>query len=412
MDHMIKSISCFIICTGIFCLSSSGKEDKLWRKAQRVHNRMITIDTHHDTPYLLLKEDFDLFERHEAPDSRVDFPRMKEGGLDVAFFAAFTGQKPRTPENYREAFQDVTEMIDSIHSIVVRRPDIAQLALRSEDISRITMARKHAICIGMENGFPIKTDLSRIEYFYKRGVRYLTLCHSFHNDICDSSSDAAPPEHNGVSDFGRMVIHEMNRLGMMVDVSHISDQSFFDVMNMSQAPVIASHSSVRVICDHDRNMSNEMIKKLAENGGVIQLCLLDDYVKEPDTTTQRYAEQKRLMEIYRSEYAAMNEKEKEAFGKEWAEMKKLPKELPRVSDLVDHIDHVVKLVGIDYVGIGSDFDGGGGLADCEDVSQFPNITYELLKRGYKSRDIRKIWGGNFLRVWKEVEKVAGKLGDK
>jgi membrane dipeptidase len=407
---MIKTICCFILLSGSLNFSSYGKDDKLWKKAQRVHQRVTAIDTHNDTPMMLLREGFDIYEKHEAPASRIDFPRMKEGGLDVAFFAAFTGQKPRTPENYRQAFQDATQMIDSIQSIVVRKPEIAQLALNADDIPLIVSTGKHAVCIGLENGFPVATHLSRVEAFYKRGVRYMTLCHSFHNDICDSSSDAAAPEHGGVSEFGEMVIHEMNRLGMMVDVSHISDQSFFDVMNKSQAPVIASHSSVRAICKHDRNMSDDMIKQLAENGGVIQLCLLDDYVKEPDTTTQRYAEQQRIMKIYRSEYATMNRQEKEAFEKEWQEMKKLPKAIPTVADLVDHVDHIVKLVGVEYVGIGSDFDGGGGLADCADVSQFPNITYELLKRGYKTKDIKKIWGSNFLRVWKDVEKVAGKLG--
>ena len=407
---MVKAITFFVLLNGIFCLATYGKDDKLWKKAQRIHQRVTTIDTHNDTPLLLVKEGFDIYGKNEAPASRVDFPRMKEGGLDVAFFAAFTGQTPRTPENYRQAFQDATQMIDSIQSMVVRKPEIAQLALNASDIPLIVSAGKHAVCIGLENGFPVATHLSRVEAFYKRGVRYMTLCHSFHNDICDSSSDAAAPEHGGVSEFGGMVIHEMNRLGMMVDVSHISDAAFFDVMKKSQAPVIASHSSARAICKHDRNMSDDMIKQLAENGGVIQLCLLDDYVKEPDTTTQRYAEQQRLMKIYRSEYATMNGQQKAAFEKEWQEMKKLPKQLPTVADLVDHVDHIVKLVGVDYVGIGSDFDGGGGLADCADVRQFPNITYELLKRGYKTKDIKKIWGGNFLRVWKDVEKVAGKLG--
>ena len=407
---MTKVISCVIIFVGIFSLSSHGKDARLRKKADRLHERIITIDTHNDTPSLLIKEGFHITERHEAPDSRVDFPRMKEGGLDAAFFAVFTGQKPRTTENYRQAFQDATKMIDSIQSMLVRNRDIAQLALTSGDIPVISMAGKHAVCIGMENGFPIAKHLSRVEDFYKRGIRYMTLCHSFHNDICDSSSDPAPPEHDGVSEFGRMVIHEMNRLGMIVDVSHISDQAFFDVMKMSQAPVIASHSSVRAICRHDRNMSDEMIRELSANGGVIQICLLDDYVKDPDTTTQRYAVQSRLMKIYQTGYNQMTDSEKEVFDKEWREMKKLPKELPTVSELVDHIDHVAQLVGVGHVGIGSDFDGGGGLAGCADVAQFPNITYELLTRGYKAKDIRKIWGGNFLRVMKEVEKVAGELG--
>jgi membrane dipeptidase len=167
---------------------------------------------------------------------------------------------------------------------------------------------------------------------------------------------------------------------------------------------------VRAVCKHDRNISDEMIKKLAENDGVIQMCLLDDYIKVPDTTTRRYAVESQLMHRYRTEYKQMNETEKATFNREWRDMKKnYPKELPTVSDLVDHIDHVVNLVGVEYVGIGSDFDGGGGLADCADVSEFPNITYELLKRGYSERDIKKIWGGNLLRVFREVEKTAGTL---
>ncbi|WP_159517580.1 dipeptidase [Sunxiuqinia indica] len=389
--------------------SAQKKDSRLWRKAQNLHQRIITIDTHNDTPILLLKDGFDIGEQHNASECQVDFPKMDEGSLDVSFFGVFTGQKPRTKANYRHAFLHANTMIDSIHAMVVSHPDFAQLAYSPENISNIQLAGKHVICIGMENGFPIAKELSRIEGFYNRGVRYITLCHSFHNDICDSSSDLTPPEHGGVSEFGQMVIHEMNRLGMMVDVSHLSDDSFFDVMNMSQAPVIASHSCARAVANHDRNMSDEMIKKLAENGGVIQMCLLDDYIKEPDTSTERYAAESRLMKIYRTKYSKMSDQEKEVFEADWRNMKKLPKKLPTVADMVDHIDHIVQLVGVDYVGIGSDFDGGGGLADCNDVSQFPNITYELLKRDYKPKDIRKIWGGNFLRVWREVEKVSGKL---
>ncbi|MGQ7868934.1 dipeptidase [Sunxiuqinia sp. sy24] len=388
------------------------KDQRLWKKALRIHKRALTIDTHCDTPMEMLKPGFKLGEQHERTESLVDLPRMKAGGLDALFFAVFTGQQPRTAENYRQTYQLAKQMLDSIQAATIKHADLAMLALTADHAERIAQTGKRAIYIGMENGFPLGKDLNRVQEFYTRGVRYTTLCHSFHNDICDSSSDAAEPEHHGVSDFGRMVIHEMNRLGMMVDVSHLSDDSFFDVMNMSQAPVIASHSSVRAICKHDRNMSDEMIKKLAEQGGVIQICLLDDYIKEPDTTTQRYAIQNQLMHVYRTEFHAMNEQQKEAFNQKWDDMKKnYPKKLPTVSDLVDHIDHVVNLVGVDYVGIGSDFDGGGGLADCADVSQFPNITYELLKRGYSERDIKKIWGENLIRVFREVEKTAGTLAN-
>ncbi len=409
---MKQLIILFLLSMGILSTQAEEKDRRLWKKALRIHDRALTVDTHCDTPMEMISGNFDIGDEHQSPDSRVDLPRMKAGGLDAMFFAVWVGQKPRTDENYFKSYQLAHQMLDSIHSAAIRHQATASLALTADQTATIESAGKRAIYIGLENGFPLAKNLERVEEFYAHGVRYITLCHSFHNDICDSSSDLAEPEHHGVSDFGRMVIHEMNRLGMMVDVSHISDQAFFDVMNMSQAPVIASHSSVRAVCKHDRNMSDGMITKLAEEGGVIQICLLDDYIKEPDTTTQRYAIQSRLMQIYRTNYNQMNETEKAAFNQEWQDMKKnYPKKLPTVSDLVDHIDHVVNLVGVDYVGIGSDFDGGGGLADCADVGDFPNITYELLKRGYSEREIKKIWGGNLLRVFREVEKTAGALAD-
>lgn len=386
-------------------------EQKLEKKVHRIHEKCLTVDTHCDTPMLMIKPGFNVREEHQAPNSRVDLPRMKKGGLDAMFFAVFTSQKPRTEENYDKTYKLAHQMLDSIHAMLKQNNDLATLALNADDLARIEKTGKRAIYIGMENGFPLAKDLSRVEEFYKLGVRYITLCHSYHNDICDSSSDGKPAEHNGVSEFGKQVIAEMNRLGMMIDVSHASDKSFFDAVELSKAPVIASHSSVRAVARHNRNMTDEMIRKLAEKGGVIQICLLDEYIKEPDTTTVKYQRMKILHQKYRDGADKMSETEKEALHKEWDTVQALnPEELPTVKNLCDHIDHVKNLVGVDYVGIGSDFDGGGGLRDCADVSQFPNITSELLRRGYTENEIKKIWGGNLLRVFREVEKYAAKHG--
>lgn len=245
--------------------------------------------------------------------------------------------------------------------------------------------------------------------FYKRGVRYITLCHSSNNEICDSSTDKKGPEHDGLSNFGKRVVSEMNDLGMIVDVSHISDKSFYDVIKKSKAPVIASHSSVRAIAHHNRNMTDKMIKSLADQGGVIQICLLDTYIKDPDTTTLHYQKRKELSLIWDTKFDSMNDTEKEELRAEWRNLSvKYPKKLPTVADYVDHIDYVKNLVGIDYVGIGSDFDGGGWIDGCADVSEMPNITKEMLVRGYTEEEILKVWGGNFFRIFKEVENFARK----
>jgi membrane dipeptidase len=408
---MIKSLLIFSLCAAsMFVFAEKNADVKFEKKVQRIHAKCLTVDTHCDTPMLMVKPGFNVREEHEAPKYRVDFPRMKKGGLDAMFFAVFTGQKPRTEENYRKTYDLANQMLDSIHSSLKHNSDLATLALKADDLAKIEKTGKRAIFIGMENGFPLAKDLSRVEEFYNRGVRYITLCHSYHNDVCDSSSDAKPAEHNGVSDFGKQVIAEMNRLGMMVDLSHASDKSFFDAIELSKAPIIASHSSVRAIAQHNRNMTDEMIKKLAAKGGVIQICILDEYIKNPDTTAVSYKRIKQIRKIYSGGMEKMTEAEKEALFAEWDELKAWKQtELPNVKDLVDHIDHVKNLVGVDYVGIGSDFDGGGGLIDCTDVSQFPNITRELLRRGYTETEIRKIWGGNLLRVFREVEKVGEKL---
>lgn len=371
-----------------------------------IHHKALVIDTHTDTPMELLNPEFNPAERHQAPKSRVDFPRLREGDVDAIFFGLFTGQRDRIAENYDQAYKMANRMLDSTLVAVHRNPEMVMMASTSREIRQISRQGKTAICLGMENGFPLAKDLTRVAEFYHKGVRYITLCHSSNNDICDSSTDTDSAEHNGLSSFGRDVVAEMNRLGMIVDVSHISDKSFFDVLEISKAPVIASHSSVRTLCNHPRNMSDDMIRALAAKGGVIQICILDNYIVPQDTTSENYRLHQELRRKYKG-FKYKNDAERQAAWSAYDSIDvNFPTVLPTIAQAVDHIDYVVKLAGVDYVGIGSDFDGGGGLADCPDVAAFPRITAELLKRGYSEEDIDKIWGGNFLRVFKAVEKAT------
>jgi len=373
----------------------------------RAHHRAVVIDTHTDTPMDMANQWFNLAERHEAPASRVDIPRLIEGDVDAIFFGLFTSQRLRTLENYDQAYGLANRMLDSVQVAVVRNSRTIGMATSADGIRWLSKHHKIAICIGMENGFPIAKELSRISEFYNRGVRYITLCHTSNNDICDSSTDPAGAEHNGLSSFGREVVAEMNRLGMVIDISHVSDKAFFDVIETSHAPVIASHSSVRGLCDVKRNMSDEMIKVLAHNGGVIQICILGAYIAPEDSNSENYIKHEALRLKYHN-WQYRDDNERKAAWNSYDSLNKFcPPVLPTIAQAVDHIDYVVKLVGIDYVGIGSDFDGGGGLADCTDVADFPKITAELLKRGYTQKQIDKIWGGNFLRVFTAVESARG-----
>ncbi|MFA4838908.1 MAG: dipeptidase [Candidatus Neomarinimicrobiota bacterium] len=323
------------------------------RKSAKIHESILTIDSHADTPLLLARSSNDLGRRNR-PDSRggkVDFIRMKEGGLDAIFMAAYVEQQERTP-----------------------------------------------------SGYAIGTDLSLIRDYFSRGVRYITLCHMKNNDICDSVNDST--EHGGLSDFGKDVVREMNRVGMMIDVSHISDQAFFDILKISRVPIIASHSGARAVCDNPRNLNDAMLKALAKNGVVVQINFYTEYVK----MLEPYAERDSALKIYKEKYpnvgALPPEEREKAFDERNAIDIQFPPRLASVSDLVDHIDHVVKVAGIDHVGIGTDFDGGGGLRDCFDGSQMGNVTRELVRRGYSKKDIEKIWSGNLMRVWKKVLSAA------
>jgi len=381
-------------------------QDELVKKAAAIHEKVLTVDTHVDTPMRLLRSDFNPAERHDPRKSRskLDFPRMKEGGLDAVFFAVFLGQGPRTVEGNQQAKEKALKIFDAIHRAVKDHPDLAELAVTPEDAYRIEKTGKRAIFIGMENGYPVGNDLSLLKHYYDLGARYITLCHTKNNDICDSSTDTT--EHHGLSKFGEQVVREMNRLGMMVDISHTSDETFYDVIQLSKAPIIASHSCARALCDNPRNLTDDMLKKLAENGGVIQMCILSAYVKQPEPNPERDAAFKALREKY-SNFNNLSEEEQKKAREEWNALReKYPQKLATVADVVDHIDHIVKVAGIDHVGIGTDFDGGGGVDGCYDVSEMGNITLELVKRGYTEEQIRKIWGGNIMRVLTEVEKVA------
>ncbi|MBN1119143.1 MAG: dipeptidase [Bacteroidales bacterium] len=399
MKYSLKIIVVLLfILFSAFVLNNSK-----FKKAKKLHFELLTIDTHTDSPLNLLSEGFDIAEEHDANEAKIDIPKMEKGGLDAAFFAVFTSQLPRTEENTEKTYRLAHQIIDSVYSISERYNHKLELAFHNSDALRIEKTGKRAIYLGMENGFPIGNVLGRVEEFYKRGVRYITLSHSSNNDICDSSTDKGGSEHNGLSNFGYEVVAEMNRLGMMIDVSHISDSAFFDVINTSKTPVFASHSSVRSLCNHPRNMSDTMIKALAANGGVIQICILGAYISPEDSNSVNYIKHVELREKYNN-YEFKDEAERKQAWSEWEAIERdYPPILPTVAQAVDHIDYVVKLVGIDYVGIGTDFDGGGGLADCKDASELPNITYELLKRGYTPEEIQKIWSGNFIRVFKQVE---------
>lgn len=391
------------VMLGSVILSTSCQEPKTEEEiAAEIHAKAFTVDTHTDTPMVMMRGSLDVGKDNSTTvkGSQVDFPRMKQGGLDAVFFAAFTSQRARTEANMLKAKAACDKMIDLVHESCEKYPELAEIATSVDDGYRIEKTGKRAIYIGIENGFPIGTELSEVERFYNKGARYITLSHSSNNDICDSSTDTL--EHNGLSKFGYEVVKEMNRLGMIIDVSHISDKSFFDVIENTSVPVMASHSCARAICGHPRNMTDEMLLKLKENGGVMQLCILSDYIKTPDSTTTRA----KIDKEYRARLSSdkFTDEEKKEIRKRWYALRAdNPKKLATVSDAVDHIDHVVKLIGIDHIGIGTDFDGGGGLADCNSDADLPNITLELVKRGYSEEDIIKIWGGNLMRVFRAIE---------
>jgi membrane dipeptidase len=388
-------------------------EEQLVARALEIHDRVLTLDTHADTPLRMIEPGFDLAERHDPKEtgSKVDYPRMKEGGLDAIFFAAFVAQDIRDDDGNSRAKALSLQMIDAVIESTERNADVAGLALDPDDAYELERAGKRAIFLSIENGYPIGNDLSNVELYFDKGVRYITLVHSTNNDLADSATDPEGPEHDGISSFGEDVVREMNRLGIMVDVSHGSEAVFYDAIEVSSAPIIASHSNARAVTDHKRNMSDEMLKLMAENGGVVQLTMLSDYLRDAPENPEREAAFAELRAKMGSA-SSMTQEERTALRKAFNDLnEKYPNPPANVEHVVDHIDHIVAVAGIDHVGIGCDFDGGGGIDGVFDASEVMNITIELVRRGYTEEEIEKIWGGNLIRVFRDVQAVARTLKD-
>ncbi|MEM1119651.1 MAG: dipeptidase [Bacteroidota bacterium] len=411
-------IFCLFTALLIGCSSASDSTtDKiaaaadLTQKALDIHKRVLTIDTHADTPLRMIQPGFNMAERHDPNEtgSKVDYPRMKEGDLDAIFFAAFVAQDIRDDDGNSRAKALCLQMIDSITVSTERNSDMVGLALDPNDAYELEKAGKRAIYIGIENGYPIGKDLSNVELYYDKGVRYITLVHSSNNDLADSATDREGPEHGGISPFGEEVVKEMNRLGIMVDVSHGNDSVFYDAIAMSKAPIIASHSNARAVTDHQRNMTDEMLKLMAENGGVVQLTMLADYLRTAPPNPERDSAVAELRANMKPA-SEMTQEERAELRKSFQALnEKYPAPPATVAHVVDHIDHIVKIAGIDHVGIGCDFDGGGGIEGVFDASEVMNITIGLVKRGYTEEQIEKIWGGNLIRVFKEVQAMAKEI---
>ena len=371
------------------------------KSVHQLHKEAFVVDTHCDTPLRIDEERADLGVK--SNEGHNDFVRMKEGGVDLCFYAIFTRTKLSPDQSTVQAVRLIGETKDMIEA----NSDKVALATSVREAREIKNGGRGAIMLGMENGSPIQNDIALLNEFYRMGVRYITLCHSAHNQLCDS---CAPKEKKwgGLSPFGKKVVKQMNKLGMIIDVSHLSDDSFYDCLKYSTAPIVATHSCCRALCNHPRNMSDKMIKDLAKNGGVIQINFYPAFLSNHYGCAE-YFEAADAYDSAMKAYWRSGKKGK----KEIADFKRkrdyIKKNFPSPSYklLVDHIEHVVNLVGVDYVGLGSDYDGiEMPPLGLEDISKFENITKELRFRGYTDLDIKKILGENFMRVFSQVENLA------
>ena len=405
----------------------------LVQKARAIHDRVITLDTHAD----INPDNFTRQKNYtQRLETQVNLPKMVEGGLDAAFFIVYVGQGPLTAEGYANAYRQAVAKFDAIHHLTKEiAPGQIELALTAADVARIAKSGKKVALIGIENAYPLGTDVTRVKEFYDRGGRYISLAHNGHSQFADSNTGERDGKwlHNGLSELGKQVIAEANKWGIMIDLSHPSKAANLQALALSKAPVIASHSAARAVADHSRNMDDEQLLALKKNGGVIQTVAFASYVKIPKPDSPERAA---AILALRKEFGlpapgqgggpgtggggaggAMNRLTPEQRQQYLARMAEIDKKLPgdpraTVAEFVNHIDYLVKKIGIDHVGISSDFDGGGGVTGWNGAEETFNVTLELVRRGYTEEQIAKLWSGNLLRVMGEVEKVAKQLQSK
>ena len=379
-----------------------AEQSSVERQAFQIAHKYLLTDTHIDVPYRLHSGWVDV--TVSAPDGQFDYPRAAEGGLDLPFMSIYT---PAEMEEEGGSYELANQLIDSVEAIAARAPDKFMLVRSVEDAKKAKQSGRIGLAMGMENGSPIDHKIENIQFFADRGIRYITLTHGLSNQISDSSYDENHP-WGGLSPFGREVIAEMNRVGIMVDISHVSDDAFWQTLEVTKVPVIASHSSARKFTPgFERNMSDEMIVALAKNGGVIQINWGSGFLTAEANaySTRMWADRSAWLKEHEFDEDGP---EADQYTTDYRE--KQPYPYATMAQVVDHFDHVIKLAGVDHVGIGSDFDGVGDSlpVGLKDVSQYPNLVAEFLRRGYSESDIARILGGNLMRVWSEVEAYAAK----
>ena len=399
------------------------KEENLLSKAIAVHKRIMTLDTHVD---INISNFTDSINYTQKLKNQVNLPNMEEGGLDVAYFIVYTGQGELTEEGYAKAYQNAMSKFDAIQKLTNEiAPERIGLAVTSAEARKIYASGKKVAMIGVENAYPLGTDISRVKQFYDLGARYMSLSHNGHSQFCDSNTGEEDGVwlHNGVSDLGKEVIKEMNKWGIMIDVSHPSKKSMKDMIELSKAPIIASHSSARALCNHSRNLDDEQLQWLKDNGGVVQTVAFSSYIntekdkKYKDELVKKIealALEQNIKLVSRSEIRKLKGAMQDEAIATYMKLSKEAKskmdlstvEPVNVADFVNHIDYLVAKMGIDHVGISSDFDGGGGVEGWNDASETLNVTVELVKRGYTEEQIAQLWNGNLLRVLDKVAEVA------
>lgn len=409
-------------------INAQTSDKDILKRAKMIHQEAITIDTHNDINVDNFSEDKNY---SMNLDTQVNLPKMEEGGVDVTWLIVYTGQEELNAEGYKAAYKNAISKFDAIHRLTDEiAPDRIGLATNSKEVRDLVQQGKKVAMIGVENAYPVGTDLNRIKEFYDRGARYMSLSHNGHSQFSDSNTGEENDEwfYNGLSDLGKEAVMEMNKQGMMIDVSHPSKEAIKQMFDISKAPLIASHSSARALCDHSRNLDDELLELFKEHGGVVQTVAFSSYLNTEkhnayDAASKKVYENKaaemglnilprdsvrNLSQPERSEYYKSFNKIKSSAQTEIDELKK--KIVPvNVSDFVDHVDYLVEKIGIDHVGISSDFDGGGGIEGWNDASETLNVTIELVKRGYTNDEIKKLWGENLLRVMDEVQAVANNL---